>query len=714
MTTKNFLDQLREKNFDFQRPLVIFNVGSRDCQQAWELYEAFPHATIYVFECNILANVAERNPQILLVCREAIKTAGDRITLVPKAVNIMDGNCTFSEDEIAVKCTRLDTFITEHHIPKVDLMWLDLQGSELIALSSMGDSLAKVDFVHTTFSYPGQAELNQFFLDHQFGPTTNPSETSFAGDEVIYENTRIFDIMIPVGPNEVKHINEQVSFTQTNVIGYRKIFLVTPFDDLQVPGCVTINEKIFPFSLATVAAYVGKHSAGRYLQQLLKLYAGLIVPDILPRILVLDADTYFLRPSRFFEHMKPFYTLGNEHHRPHFQHMKRLHPSYRKCFKYFSGTVHHMVFETPYVTAMMRQVEEFHGDHQPFYNLFLHHVSERSHISGASEYEMYLQYMVLHHRARIGVRWLRWKTVDSARFSVLNNNPGQVNYVSWRGDKNNDASSEVTNPEKDKVTIDFCGRHGNNLFQIAAAYAYAQDTGKELVFDIKNKANIPVELASTLNWCDLSPISPWVGYSEAAGQYNPIPELPGNVRLSGYFQSSLYFKKYLSQVVKLCFSDQHTSDTFPPPLQFFPDLPLVSVHIRHTDYVNNAQFDILPEDYYQKGIQAALSFCPAAHFMVFSDNVPYARETLAPILQGHSCVFVDFGSDTQQQLWMSMASCHIISNSTFAWWAAVRRSGWIFTPQIWACTKYEEDVWNGLIASDSFQPNAIVVPYPGS
>jgi ribosomal protein L30E len=35
-----------------RKDLVIFDVGSRDCQQSIEFYHKFPNARIYAFECN--------------------------------------------------------------------------------------------------------------------------------------------------------------------------------------------------------------------------------------------------------------------------------------------------------------------------------------------------------------------------------------------------------------------------------------------------------------------------------------------------------------------------------------------------------------------------------------------------------------------------------------------------------------------------------------
>ena len=77
-------------------------------------------------------------------------------------------------------------------------------------------------------------------------------------------------------------------------------------NEIVIDGCITIFEKIFPFSLDTVAKIHGKRDRnGWYLQQLLKLYAGKIIPNILDKYLVIDSDTFFLKPTKIIILLPP-------------------------------------------------------------------------------------------------------------------------------------------------------------------------------------------------------------------------------------------------------------------------------------------------------------------------------------------------------------------------------------------------------------------------
>ena len=178
---------------------VIYDIGSRDCMQSIEFYNSLPNAKIYAFECN---------PNTLDICRNNIENYKDRITLIEGAICDYDGEITFYpinqsktvttwkdgnpgasslfkatgnyphekyvQDEIKVKCHRLDTII-KNGIPPPDLIWMDLQGAELLALKGLGESINTVKLIYTEVSYQemysGQVlynELNRFLTGNQF------------------------------------------------------------------------------------------------------------------------------------------------------------------------------------------------------------------------------------------------------------------------------------------------------------------------------------------------------------------------------------------------------------------------------------------------------------------------------------------------------------------------------------------------------------------
>jgi hypothetical protein len=233
----------------------------------------------------------------------------------------------------------------------------------------------------------------------------------------------MFDIVIPVGPHDISIISNQITYTKRNIVGYRNIYIIHCDATVKIEGCIIIPESIFPFSIQTVAEYHGKlERNGWYLQQILKLYAGFVIPNILSKYLVIDSDTFFLKPTTFIQDGTTLYNYSNEYYPHYFTHMKKLHNTFIKQ-KNISGICHHMMFETKYVKEIFDLVEKKHND--VFYRVFLKNVTETSG-SGASEYEIYFNYIIQKHPDTTLPRILKWKNANT----LTENNNG-YNYISY-------------------------------------------------------------------------------------------------------------------------------------------------------------------------------------------------------------------------------------------------------------------------------------------
>jgi hypothetical protein len=220
------------------------------------------------------------------------------------------------------------------------------------------------------------------------------------------ESFIIFDIVIPVGPNDKDIIIKQIEYTKKNIIGYRNIYLICYDPNIIIDGCITINENIFPFSLETVSNIHGElNRNGWYLQQLLKLYALITIPGILERCLIIDSDTFFLKPTIFINNNKCLYNYGTEYHIQYFEHMLKMDKDLVKIDKTKSGICHHMMFEKIYINELINKIEENHND--KFYNIFLKMVTDFNE-SGASEYEIYFNYVFINYTNNVELRQLSW------------------------------------------------------------------------------------------------------------------------------------------------------------------------------------------------------------------------------------------------------------------------------------------------------------------
>jgi hypothetical protein len=251
-----------------------------------------------------------------------------------------------------------------------------------------------------------------------------------------------FDIIIPLGPNELSRIDTQIKYTKQNVIGYRNIYIITCNKNIQINGCIMIDENIFPFK-QFISQYFGEYNGknnrnGWYFQQLIKLYSWYYIPDILDNYLVIDADVFFLKPTQFIVNDKFIYSVGNEYHIPYFKHMNLLHNSFKKEISK-SGICHHMIFNKQYLKNLFEMVETFHNNNKPFWQIFILSVKEHFQHppnfseSGASEYELYINYMIRNNMDRIMFRNLNWQNISPTDFvsNRYNHNYDFVSVCSW-------------------------------------------------------------------------------------------------------------------------------------------------------------------------------------------------------------------------------------------------------------------------------------------
>jgi hypothetical protein len=231
----------------------------------------------------------------------------------------------------------------------------------------------------------------------------------------------MFDIVIPVDKKDLEVLEKQLYYVRLNVIDYRRIFIITNADfELfkKMPNtndCILIPELIFPFSIETIENIRGKNDRnGWYLQQLLKLYAGLVIPEILERYLIIDADTFFFKPTTF---IKDNMCLYNYEEVPildcYYKTLLELDKSFEKNNLGISGITHHMIFETSIIREIFTKIEE-KNNNKPFYSVILDIINKiPNNFAGFSEYELYFNYIYKFHKNKIILRKLNFCNVQN-------------------------------------------------------------------------------------------------------------------------------------------------------------------------------------------------------------------------------------------------------------------------------------------------------------
>jgi hypothetical protein len=223
---------------------------------------------------------------------------------------------------------------------------------------------------------------------------------------------------------------------------------------------------------------------------------------------------------------------------------------------------------------------------------------------------------------------------------------------------------------------------GNQLFQIANAYAYSREFKKKLKLSKtwKDKKTSRPDYWSTL--FKESKLLKYVSedkynfdkvYNEPYFSYKNIIGYNGNLMLKGYFQSEKYFLKYEKKIRELF--------TLPNDLQEFAtkniielkgdsNIPLVAVHVRRGDYVKSPKHIVLDISYYQeskKYIEEKLGLIP--RYVYFTDDPLYVKINFS--MKSNDIVFSGKSlKDYEEFAVMQKCDHFIIANSTFSWWAA--------------------------------------------
>jgi len=258
----------------------------------------------------------------------------------------------------------------------------------------------------------------------------------------------------------------------------------------------------------------------------------------------------------------------------------------------------------------------------------------------------------------------------------------------------------IHGPEPTECFVFLKNGLGNQLFQIAAAFAICKKYGRQLVISDSIYHNVHGEHWDTI-------LRKCVRYRRAYSGQVPIWKEPGfryteipsaYSAINGYFQSSRYFADCADEIRDLFEMPEATLTKYAELLT----TPYTVIHIRRGDYQRSPPHGILTQNYYRSATGRMRELHPNAQFLVFSDDLPWARglDFLA------DATFVDEPNAATALYLMSRFERYIISNSSFSWWAV-----WLGSP---AKTVIAPDRWFGPTGprdyQDVYEPSWIRIP----
>lgn len=234
-------------------------------------------------------------------------------------------------------------------------------------------------------------------------------------------------------------------------------------------------------------------------------------------------------------------------------------------------------------------------------------------------------------------------------------------------------------PTQPVVTVTLMGGLGNQMFQVATAFAYARQHGYRLMLGVNKEV---ADSRPTLYWDsvfhrfqhflsasqEMQRLPVWS--EKAATTYTPLPASNSGLCLRGYFQSPRYFAE-VAPLLRDMF--RPSASTLTRIRTRFNNLlavrdRVVVVHACRGDY------GPLPVTYYAAAMSEVQTRVQNPHYLLTSDDPLFWIEALphVPALQEHTFDILAPTeiSDVECLALLQQFRNFILANSTFSWWAA--------------------------------------------
>jgi hypothetical protein len=164
-------------------------------------------------------------------------------------------------------------------------------------------------------------------------------------------------------------------------------------------------------------------------------------------------------------------------------------------------------------------------------------------------------------------------------------------------------------------------------------------------------------------------------YKQQSKSYDAnVMRIGDNVYLDGYWQNENYFSEFRNVILKDFTLRSKPNKENSKILKMINTSGSVAIHIRRTDYINNAQankyYVHLDLSYYYNAIEFIRNKVGLPlHFFIFSDDMLWVKNTLK-LDEVTYCDINDIENAEEDLRLMQSCKYFIIANSSFSWWGA--------------------------------------------
>lgn len=256
------------------------------------------------------------------------------------------------------------------------------------------------------------------------------------------------------------------------------------------------------------------------------------------------------------------------------------------------------------------------------------------------------------------------------------------------------------------IRIVLLGRTGNHLFQYALGRVLAERHGVPLVLDaswfnregwaeVSHFLKLPLK-ARVVRRFSIATRALRNFTGKHYWEFRGVPVLkelvddqsfderfvnaPADCMLFGYFQTPRFFEN-LAEELRVELNEMIWLGARAPSVQASASCGgsveaqlsqpnSVAVHVRRGDYLKHPALDVCDMPYYREAMRRMRARIADARFYIFSDDPDWCHAQF----NGSDHLVIDSGPVGRDPLHdlrlMSLASHHIIANSTYSWWAA--------------------------------------------
>ncbi len=246
-----------------------------------------------------------------------------------------------------------------------------------------------------------------------------------------------------------------------------------------------------------------------------------------------------------------------------------------------------------------------------------------------------------------------------------------------------------------RVVVILSGGIGNQLFQFAAGLSLSTRLNAELILDlswykhVRRVSRRRMELEQFIDFKNVkaidSPIHPrliWMGRMLLGqqiitdSQYCPDAFMKfvtdRNLSLLGHWQSEQYFSNVAKEIRTSISLHTFLSASSGEEARSIRSSECIGLHVRRGDYVtnpkSNAFHGVCEKDYYLAGVERIRQLSKVHKVFIFSDDPEWCTENLKLDIETR---YLDSSiCDTDQLKLITLCNHHVISNSSFSWWAA--------------------------------------------